>query len=109
VTDLDVPGGAFVVGGARCGSMPNQPMTEEETVTEETAPDYEPTGDGSFRGDAADQLGDATEGETEQTADEEDGSSPSEPQPESHPMDDEPRQDDSTEDEGGGSPAAPAA
>ena len=47
--------------------------------------DTERTDDAAFTGDATTQLGDATEVQTNEVAEEEDGSSPNEPQPASYP------------------------
>ncbi len=49
------------------------------------APDHEPTGDAAFTDEATYKLGDATEEQTNQVADEEDGGAPNEPQPEEYP------------------------
>jgi len=49
------------------------------------APDHEPTGDAAFTDEATYKLGDATEEQTNQVADEEDGGTPDEPQPEQYP------------------------
>lgn len=51
--------------------------------------DTERTDDRAFEGEAAEHLGAATEQQTEETASEEDGSSPDEPQPESFPAEDD--------------------
>jgi hypothetical protein len=60
-------------------------VTEEQTVTMPN--DTERTDDQAFWGEAATKLGDATERETRRLADEEDGSSPDEPQPDQFPDD----------------------
>ena len=58
-------------------------LIRKETMTD--APDYEPTSDRNFTGEAADKLGDATEKETTEQAAEEEGQSPDEPQPATYP------------------------
>lgn len=51
--------------------------------------DTERTDDAAFTGDAADELGDATQRETDELTTGEDGSAPAEPQPTSYPNDPE--------------------
>ena len=76
---------------------------EEEHVTDQAdAPDTERTDDAAFTDDATEHLGDATEVETNETAAEEDGSSPDEPQPETFP----PADDEAPDDGGDDDPAA---
>jgi len=52
-----------------------------------TDTETERTDDAAFTDDATEKLGDATERETNEVAEEEDGSSPDEPQPETFPPD----------------------
>jgi len=68
----------------------DQPMDDSGTSPENPdAPDTEPTGDAAFGGEATARLGDATEVQTNETADEEDGSAPDEPQPDTYSDDDD--------------------
>ncbi len=58
-------------------------------MSETDAPDTERTDDAAFTGDATTHLGDATEVETNELTEDEDGSSPDEPQPETFPAEDD--------------------